>query len=96
MLFLLLYYSDTSLSAFLIVSYYFSFFYSTGSLQHLAMETNYFGFPCVLSSESQLLAGFITRKDILSSLGNDPDFVHPVIDVHVFYVIIHVHCTLFY
>ncbi len=38
-------------------------------MRQLAGNTDYFGFPCLLSSETQLLAGFIARKDILSSLG---------------------------
>lgn len=40
-----------------------------GSLHTLVEDTNYFGFPCVLSHDSQLLAGFLTRKDIMTSLG---------------------------
>ena len=30
--------------------------------------SNYFGFPCVMSMESQLLAGYITRKEIKDAL----------------------------
>jgi chloride channel 3/4/5 len=37
---------------------------TVGVLQDLVSETDYFGFPCVLDSTSQLLAGFLTRKDI--------------------------------
>ena len=40
-----------------------------GSLREVVEETEYFGFPCVMSKDSQLLAGFITRKDILFLLG---------------------------
>lgn len=40
-----------------------------GSLRGMVEQTEYFGFPCVLSKDSQLLAGFITRKDILFVLG---------------------------
>ena len=40
-----------------------------GSLRELVEQTTYFGFPCVLSKNSQLLAGFITRKDVLFLLG---------------------------
>ena len=40
-----------------------------GSLQQLLEESEYFGFPCVLSTESQQLAGFLTRKDIQTLLG---------------------------
>ena len=39
-----------------------------GSLKELVLETEFFGFPCVLSKESQMLAGFITRKDIQTIL----------------------------
>ena len=31
-------------------------------------ESSHFGFPCVMSMESQLLAGFITRKEIHDAL----------------------------
>ena len=30
--------------------------------------SSHFGFPCVMSMESQLLAGFITRKEIQDAL----------------------------
>ncbi len=40
-----------------------------GYLERLITETEFFGFPCVLSTESQLLAGFITRKDIQTVIG---------------------------
>lgn len=40
-----------------------------GSLRQLLEENDYFGFPCVLSTESQLLAGFLTRKDVQTLLG---------------------------
>ena len=54
---------------------------SSGYLRNLIEETTYFGFPCVHSNESQLLAGFITRKDIRSSLGelkkSRISYVHP-------------------
>lgn len=42
---------------------------SVGSLRSLVTDTNFFGFPCVLSGDTQLLAGFIMRKDIQQSLG---------------------------
>ena len=42
-----------------------------GSLREVVEETDYFGFPCVLSRDSQLLAGFITRKDVLFLLGEE-------------------------
>ena len=42
---------------------------AVGVLQDLVSETDYFGFPCVLDSTSQLLAGFLTRKDITFVLG---------------------------
>ena len=41
----------------------------SGYLENIITDTEYFGFPCVLSSESQLLAGFLTRKDIQTVLG---------------------------
>ena len=41
----------------------------TGCMDALLNETEYFGFPCVLSRQSQLLAGFLTRRDILTVLG---------------------------
>jgi chloride channel 3/4/5 len=37
---------------------------TVGLLEDLVSDTDYFGFPCVLDSTSQLLAGFLTRKDI--------------------------------
>lgn len=40
-----------------------------GTLREIVEESNYFGFPCVLSKDSQLLAGFITKKDIVFLLG---------------------------
>lgn len=40
-----------------------------GSLRQLLDENDYFGFPCVLSTESQLLAGFLTGKDVQTLLG---------------------------
>ena len=30
--------------------------------------SDFFGFPCVISMEAQLLAGFITRKEIQDAL----------------------------
>ena len=42
---------------------------TVGMLQDLVSETDYFGFPCVLDATSQLLAGFLTRKDITFVLG---------------------------
>lgn len=42
---------------------------TVASLREVVEETDYFGFPCVLSKDSQLLSGFITRKDILFLLG---------------------------
>jgi chloride channel 3/4/5 len=42
-----------------------------GSLREVVEETDYFGFPCVMSKDSQLLAGFVTRKDVLFLLGED-------------------------
>lgn len=46
---------------------------TVGVLQDLVSDTDYFGFPCVLDSTSQLLAGFLTRKDITYVLGNDQE-----------------------
>lgn len=40
-----------------------------GSLRQTIEDSEYFGFPCVLSTDSQLLAGFLTRKDIQFVLG---------------------------
>ena len=40
-----------------------------GKLEGLLRETEFFGFPCVLSKDSQLLAGFLTRKDMQYVLG---------------------------
>ena len=40
-----------------------------GSLQQLLQETDYFGFPCVVTASSQLLDGFVTRKDIQYVIG---------------------------
>lgn len=31
-------------------------------------SSDYFGFPCVISRDSPMLAGYITRKDILFAL----------------------------
>ena len=31
-------------------------------------SSDYFGFPCVVSRDSPMLAGYITRKDILFAL----------------------------
>ena len=42
---------------------------TVGSLRQTIEENEYFGFPCVLNTESQLLAGFLTRKDIQFLLG---------------------------
>ena len=42
---------------------------TVGSLQGILTDTEYFGFPCVLDATSQLLAGFLTRKDIQFVLG---------------------------
>jgi len=42
---------------------------TVGSLRRTIEETEFFGFPCVLNSDSQLLTGFITRKDIQFVLG---------------------------
>ena len=40
-----------------------------GSLRETIDSTDYFGFPCVLNTDSQLLGGFLTRKDIQFVLG---------------------------
>ncbi len=40
-----------------------------GSLRTTIEESEYFGFPCVLNADSQLLAGFLSRKDIQFVLG---------------------------
>lgn len=40
-----------------------------GSLRKTIEENDFFGFPCVLSADSQLLAGFLTRKDVQFVLG---------------------------
>lgn len=40
-----------------------------GSLRQILEETDYFGFPTVMNRESQLLCGFITRKDVQYVLG---------------------------
>ena len=40
-----------------------------GSLRQIVEETEYFGFPTVLNKESQLLSGYITRKDVQYVLG---------------------------
>ena len=45
---------------------------TVGYLQDLLSETDYFGFPCVLDSTTQLLAGFLTRRDIQFVLGEQP------------------------
>ena len=57
------------------------------SLRKLVRESNYFGYPCLLSNETQLLEGFLTRKDILTSLG--------IFKIHVFmYIIINYYFIL--
>uniref|UniRef100_A0A1X7TPS2 Death domain-containing protein n=1 Tax=Amphimedon queenslandica TaxID=400682 RepID=A0A1X7TPS2_AMPQE len=38
------------------------------SLRKLVRESNYFEYQCLLSNETQLLEGFLTRKDIMTSL----------------------------
>ena len=38
-------------------------------IEDLVESSSHFGFPCVMSMESQLLAGFITRKEITDALG---------------------------
>ena len=43
--------------------------YLLGYLRNMVKETEYFGFPCVITHESQFLSGFLTRKDILTTLG---------------------------
>ncbi len=40
-----------------------------GSLRTTIEESEFFGFPCVLNADSQLLAGFLSRKDIQFVLG---------------------------
>ena len=40
-----------------------------GSLRTTIEESEFFGFPCVLNANSQLLAGFLSRKDIQFVLG---------------------------
>lgn len=42
---------------------------TVGSLQQLLQETDYFGFPCVVTASSQLLDGYITRKDVQYVIG---------------------------
>ena len=42
---------------------------TVGSLQQLLQDTDYFGFPCVLTASSQHLAGYITRKDVQYVIG---------------------------
>lgn len=42
---------------------------TVGSLQQLLHETDYFGFPCVVTKGSQLLDGYITRKDVQYVVG---------------------------
>lgn len=42
---------------------------TVGSLEQLLQETDYFGFPCVVTASSQLLDGYITRKDVQYVLG---------------------------
>ena len=39
------------------------------TIEDLIENSSHFGFPCVMSMESQLLAGFITRKEIKDALG---------------------------
>ena len=44
----------------------------------LLEDTDYFGFPCVISRDSPILAGYITRKDIIFALGErrrEPDII---------------------
>ena len=38
------------------------------AVEDLVENSGHFGFPCVMSMESQLLAGFITRKEIQDAL----------------------------
>lgn len=42
---------------------------TVGSLQQLLSETDYFGYPCVQTSSSQLLVGFVSRKDLEYVIG---------------------------
>ena len=42
---------------------------TVGSLEQLLQETDYFGFPCVVTKSSQLLDGYITRKDVQYVVG---------------------------
>ena len=34
------------------------------SIQYLLEDTEYLGYPCVLTASTQLLVGYITRKDL--------------------------------
>lgn len=51
---------------------------TVGSLQRLLHETDYFGFPCVVTASSQLLDGFITRKDVQYVIGKSVRFTSEV------------------
>lgn len=42
---------------------------TVSSLKRLLQETDYFGFPCVVTGSSQLLDGYITRKDVQYVVG---------------------------
>ncbi len=42
---------------------------TVGSIQQLLKETEFFGFPCVLTASTQLLDGYITRKDLQYVVG---------------------------
>lgn len=58
-----------------------------GNLEHILSETDYRGFPCVLSRESQLLAGFLTRRDIETLLDQVRQSNEPISeDSRVFFI----------
>ena len=42
---------------------------TVGSIQSLLQDTDYFGYPCVLAASTQLLVGYITRKDLEYVIG---------------------------
>ena len=42
---------------------------TVGSIQQLLEETDYFGYPCVLTASSQLLVGYVSRKDLQYVIG---------------------------
>jgi len=42
---------------------------TVGSIQQLLDETDYFGYPCVLTGSSQLLVGYVSRRDLEYVIG---------------------------